>query len=194
MNAKEFNDLIKKSLESILFTSYRGIFIHKFNNKIFATIGFGTVWNRKNKSLFVNPVLGIYYKEVEDLFFELTKNKSHFQSSVSTPLGYLTTASKYLEWEFNEYMEFQTTCNDLLETIKSYGLPYVNRLKDWTQFIKEFEDSKYTAGFIKDYKLPIIYYLNGEKSKGLEFIEQKIKQNSIIDNRYLQFHKNFTSL
>ncbi|MBR4593107.1 MAG: hypothetical protein IKO33_00810 [Bacteroidaceae bacterium] len=73
-------------------------------------------------------------------------------------------------------------------------------MKDFNILFQAFENRGSVVNVSRDRRLPILYYLKGEKEKGLKFIEETIKkqQQSIgmgqLDSDYMEFAERYKDL
>jgi hypothetical protein len=77
----------------------------------------------------VNPVVGVRHQAVERLVAELRGEKFHeYQPpTVSTPIGYVMPAHRYMAWVFGaEHGPVPTT--ELMAAVTHYGLPFMRSL------------------------------------------------------------------
>jgi hypothetical protein len=96
---------------------------------------------------------------------------------------------------------------ELIDVIKSYGLPFIEKYQNPDELLKCVEERKYILTENMDYDLPILYYLNGDKQKGLHYIEEGIERKKILKDRsitplselvisptYLRYYENYKEL
>jgi len=101
---------------------------------------------------------------------------------------------------------------ELKDVIKTYGLPFIEKYQNPDELLKCIEEAKYILSENRDYDLPIMYYLNGNKQKGIHFIEERIEKQKkqlsdnkitksapvlskeIINPTYLRYYENFKAM
>ena len=184
MKAKDFERMIQTDLKTISFQKKKYLFVKQLDENTSGTIGFVIASHRIPGVLFINPVVGVFHKQIEELYSKLTGRdtvKMCFPV-ISRPIGYLTPANEYMEWEYSEKLNIDEINADILDTIKKFGLPFIEKYRNQDDLLKCIEERKYILNDVKDYRLPILYYLRGEKQKGLEAIEASIeRQKKPID-------------
>jgi hypothetical protein len=178
MKIKDFVKTIVLPLKNLEFDKKKYLFVKRLNDNIFGTLGFVIATHQKAGSLLVNPVLGIFNKSIEDLYSRLTGNQTinTYQPTISSPIGYLFPSTQYKEWEYNDDIDTNLINQDLLSSIVQYGIPFFEKYKQDGELLKCLEEGKYILNYVRDYKLPILYYLLGDKNKGLEVITESLNR------------------
>ncbi|MGH2645171.1 MAG: hypothetical protein ACRDE2_14555 [Chitinophagaceae bacterium] len=178
MFKKEILKYLVETSQSIGFKKTKYFFIKGIDYEITATLHFGLAIQTLQRHIFVNVTIGVSHKRVEELYAKLTGNKnSILKPTIGSQLGYLMPANDFKEWDFVEKQDNNDVLNDLLYCIKTYGFPYQEKMSDFNTLFKAFE--KREPGILhiaRDRYLPILYYLKGEKQKGLKFIEEAIER------------------
>ncbi len=184
MKAKDFERIIQTDLKIISFQKKKYLFVKQLDESTSGTVGFVIASHRIPGVLFINPVVGVFHKQIEELYSKLTGRdtvKMCFPI-ISRPIGYLTSANEYMEWEYSEKLNIDEINADILDMIKKFGLPFIEKYRNQDDLLKYIKEGKYILSDSRDYRLPILYYLRGEKQKGLDAIEASLeRQKKPID-------------
>jgi len=193
MTTVDFEKRIAELMKSISYKKRKYSFIKQIDENIFGIIGFGSVSYQIRGTVFVHPTVGIYNKAVDDIFHQLTnlKGDGYYQPVINTSFGYLTPQNEYKEWLVNDD-NIDSVNLELIDVIKLYGLPFIEKYKDPEILMKCVADKKYILSENRDYILPILYYLNGDKHKGLQYIEDNINQSN--NPVYSKYYENYRDL
>lgn len=153
-------------------------FVKNKDGEVIDTLHFGMVTQSLRGHIIVNVTVGASHRKVEELYAKLTGNKNLIlKTTIGSQLGYLMPENDFKEWDFIEGQDNSNVFNNLSYCIKTYGFPYQETMSDFNNLFKAFE--KREPGilhFTRDRYLPILYYLKGEKQKGLQFIEEAIER------------------
>ena len=130
-------------------------FVRQLDDNRIQNIGFTFANCGQKYSFYLNPVIGVAYKNVNRLAAQLNnalpfKYPEYVYATISTPLGYLMPENTFKEWKFS---------NPDDEDNLVYGL----------------ECDKFHIGEVKYDLLPIFYYLRGNNERALQCIENAIK-------------------
>lgn len=200
MKSKDFEKIITEKIKPLSFSKKKYVYIKEVDEQTIGTIGFGIASNRVPGSLFINPVVGIFNKQVEEIYCQLTgydSIKTH-QATVGTNVGFLIPPENYYkEWELSDSCIDNVTA-DIIEKIVTYGLPFIEKYRNPNELLKCLEERRYILEITRIYKLPIMYYLLGYKDKALEYVDtvsNNFKDKNNVDaERYLGFTQKFREL
>jgi hypothetical protein len=177
-----FKKEVEKNLTEICkvlgFKKKKYNFYKPLNTEVFATIGFGIAIHSKKGHVYVNVTIGVFYKNVEELKAKLTgynNNLDFMQPTIGIQIGYLMKENSFKEWDFTENKDNSIVYNDLFKNIQNYGFEYHEKMKNIDNLLESIE--KRVPGVLnhaREKYLPIIYYLKGNKIKGIEFIDKTI--------------------
>ncbi len=145
---------------------------------VFSTLNFGIAHYGIANHSFINIMVGIIYEDVEMLSYKLTgyNRLAIMQPQIGIQIGYLMPEKKFKEWEYIEGIDNTAICNDILFNIQNYAFPFQAKYLDPLTFFNSIDDINLTSYYIRDRYLPILYYLRGDKSTGLQVIEKAIER------------------
>ena len=129
--------------------------------------------------LFTIPLIGVRYENVEVLMKQLKPAANCEGTPVSSPLGSLLPKATTLEYKYNEETDPTSFWEEVLQTIKTYGEPYAERLCDMDTLIDYIENLGVGSAyqFIMP-RLPILYYLRGyDISRGMNYIKRGYRKD-----------------
>lgn len=115
----------------------------------------------------------------------------YFGGGWSINIGYLTPYVKFKEW----YIENSASDNvrneiiaDMISDIETYAIPFLNKYSDIKELIHGIEEGNRFLSFQSEYKLPILYYLNGEYDLAVAHMNEELKRKSMkaakVDDDY----------
>lgn len=177
---KEIDKGISEMCKAIGFKKKQYCFIKPIGANTTAVLNFGMVTHQLQGHIYINVSVGVSNKNVEALYVNLTQTDNRiFTTTIKLQIGYLTPEDSYKEWDFIEGADNTTVFEDILEHIQSYGFAYFEKMKDFDNLFKAFEvRSPGLLNISRDKRLPILYYIRGEKEKGIEFINEAIERMS----------------
>ncbi len=177
------------------------LFIKPYAENVIAVLHFGIYTHQKPGHIFVDVSVGVSYKNVEELFCKLCGiNNPVFDYTILSQIGYVMPENDYKAWDYVEGADNSGVFEDLFRHIKTYGFDYFESMKDFNILFQAFENRGSVVNVSRDRRLPILYYLKGEKEKGLKFIEETIKKQrqSIgmgqLDSDYMEFAERYKDL
>jgi hypothetical protein len=89
----------------------------------------------------------------------------------------LTPGNSFKEWIFEENVDNSHVFADMLSYIKMYGFEYFEQMASLNNALEAFIKGNHTnSREVRDRNVPILYYLIGDKRKGLEFIEAALER------------------
>ena len=105
----------------------------------------------------------------------------YFVGGWSVNIGYLTPCENYKEW-FVENSASDNVRNeiiaDMISDIETYAIPFLNKYSDIKELIHGIEEGNRFLSFQSEYKLPILYYLNGECDLAILYMNEALKRKS----------------
>ena len=182
----ELKDLIKsvesavmESLRLLGFEKKRGVRIKMLNDETFGWVGLNRGDYPAEKEISINPVMGVYNLRVRKLYEELMEREpsKYLIPVTSSPLGYLMPENNYREWFFQHGIEIRPNLKDMIDSIKQYGLPWMEKQTDWKVLV-EVAKTNGLQGF-REYIPPTIWLAYGEKEKAIEYGEEALSKKKM---------------
>lgn len=148
------------------------------------------------KHLFVAPIVGIRYDNVEQMIKELRPTMNNECATMSEPLGYLLPEHTWTEYDYSEETNPDEFWNRMLQTIETYGKPYADKYSDMDTLISYIENLGVGSAhqFIIP-RLPVLYYLRGyDINRGLTYIKQVLRaapsyKDFVFTDYYMEQYK-----
>jgi hypothetical protein len=173
---KEINKGISEMCKEIGFKKKQYFFIKPYTENVIAVLCWGIYTRQMRGHVFVSAFVGVTYKDVEELFCKLCGiDNPVFDFTILKQIGYVMPEDSYKEWDFVEGSDNSGIFKDLFRHIKTYGFEYFEKMKDFNNLFQTFEKGS-VLNISRDRRLPILYYLKGEKEKGLKFIEEALER------------------
>lgn len=164
--------LLRPRLLELGFTHQNGVFIKPINEEFVATISFGVSHFGLTGHSFVIPNIGIGHIETNRLKLQLLAKRRNLKyPTIWTPLWKLDNGRTMWEYISDEVSD-NILLDEMLSSIMLHGSDYWTRLSKWNNFLAEGLKENDQA------LVPVLYYINGEKNKGLDFIEKYIESHS----------------
>ena len=115
----------------------------------------------------------------------------YFVGGWSVNIGYLTPCENYKEWFVENSAPNdvrQEIIDDIISNIETYAIPFLNKYSDIKELIHGIEEGNRFLSFQSEYKLPILYYLNGEYDLTVAHMNEELKRKSMkaakVDDDY----------
>ena len=104
-----------------------------------------------------------------------------FPGGWSVNIGYLMPCEQYKEWRVENSAPndvCQEIIDDIIDNIETCAIPFLNKYSDIKKLIHSIEEGNRLLSFHSDYKLPILYYLNGECDLAILYMNEALKRKS----------------
>ena len=143
-------------------------------------------------ALLVSPVVGVRFKRLDEAMRLLldAMPKGAFPM-VSSPLGYLTPAKSYMEWEFLREGGHEALAGEISHAVQLYGMPYIEENSDWKRFSRDVE----VPGFLPDEDrlrtVPIVMTINGDGDRALDFVQREVNFRTGLEDVYSIAYRSF---
>ncbi len=105
----------------------------------------------------------------------------YFVGGWSVNIGYLMPCEQYKEWRVENSAPndvCQEIIDDIIGNIETYAIPFLNKYSDIKELIHGIEEGNRFLSFQSEYKLPILYYLNGECDLAVAYMNEALKRKS----------------
>lgn len=167
-------------------------YIRTTDGNVIQDIGFTTATRGQKHVVYLNPVVGIIYRDVDKLMLQLrdgvNPNIKDYGPMICRPIGYLMPEHYFKEWKFTKDKDIREDAEDMAKAIIEYGSSYLEELSDVDQMIYGLATSKYSyiGSEVRDYILPVLYYLYGNSEQALLTVENAVtrRSNSINIEEY----------
>ncbi|MDR3046713.1 MAG: hypothetical protein LBU51_03740 [Bacteroidales bacterium] len=178
--SKYFRKEIETNLHTICmqfgFKKKEYVFCKPINENAIARLGFGFATHQYKGHIFVNIFVSVFYKNVEELHSKLMEYSTN--GTIGMQIGYLMPEKTYKEWDFVENSDNMSAYADIKYAIETYAFAYFEKMKDIDFFFKLMKERNREVLCGIDKYLPILYYIKGEKEKGIIAIEEAIERIS----------------
>ena len=156
-------------------------FVRIIDGNIIQNIGIGSATHGEKHVRYLSPTIGIIYRDVDQIMIKLrnlepTTYPDYVGAMVCSLVGYLMPENDYVEWRFTRDDDVTEEANKMADAIIKYGFPYHDELSNRDEFIYGLEIGKH--GGLREFILPIFYYLNGNYKRALECTDEFIKKFS----------------
>ena len=184
---KRISSMLSNKAKDLGFIKKKGLCSVPLNNEIRGTLFF-SIYSKYNHYL-VDAVIGVRVESLEQLALDLNEGRGGFYDkkfaapSMSIQLGYLMPGKDYKEWDFYDGVDIQALIDDWGDSIKTYGFAYYRKYNSidavFEFFLSKTQDPKFTCSQYYEKYLAMLYYLKGEKEKGLKFLDETIHKYDI---------------
>lgn len=158
--------LIKEVLLEHGFKKKGLYFVKQINQWLIGTVSFSTAHYHMPGHSFVSPHIGAGFLEVNRMINLMEGGKNPYFPTMWLPL-YQLLGGGWQEWEFVNEEDNSQVLEEMLSDIVKYGETYWNRLSDPMAFFDESMND-----WMTNYQtIPLMLYLQGNKKKGLEFLD-----------------------
>lgn len=175
---KIVNDILNEICSELGFVRKKYIYIKPVSDNIYLTISFSIASYQVKGYRFVAPRIGMMYEDVEKTLRDVSEldllKRIRYTSTISEHIGYIMPIHDWKEWIFVEYgTNSKVLINDLKKSLKKYSEIYCAQFSNIENVIEMIEDKGWGSAYSKLFaRLPIMYYLTGQKQKGIEFINR----------------------
>ena len=105
----------------------------------------------------------------------------YFVGGWSVNIGYLTPCENYKEWFIENSAPNDVRHEiiaDMIKNIETFAIPFLNKYSDVKELIHGIEEGNRFLSFHSGYKLPILYYLNGESELAVSYMNEELKRKA----------------
>lgn len=132
----------------------------------------------------VNPSVGICFEAIERVKYRLlrldVKKKYIPIPTIGKNLFCIIPSGDYGRWSFSEPHQIQTICDGIINEINTFGHYWYNKYGTLENLKEGLEnvDNKDFDLYDKKINLPVIYLVEGNKQKGIDYINMLSTLNS----------------
>lgn len=130
----------------------------------------------------VGPGLSICFDNVSKLLYQLEErqryHKYYLLPTVWTQLYEYLPGNRFFEYDLDQSNPnaIPATCRQIKSDIHNYGSIFFNEYKEWSNVVSSFEQGIILYDSVRDTTLPVMYYLMGNKQKGLDYIKSRLEE------------------
>ena len=193
MKNSELKAIVNKKLadkSAVLgFVKKKGLYIKPITENIYGTLGFSPYISSYTKQILSNTVIGVRIESVEVLLHRLCfdEREKFLSYTLGMNIGYLMPQRKYYEWDFSNEKQIDSQIESWSNALQEYGYNYYKEMGNFDKVFDIFNNDKNITNSQKETYIPVLYYLMGEKEKGLKYIEETIKKyNHITRDKFLK--------
>lgn len=131
--------------------------------------------------LLISPSLSVCFDSVSRLLYRLKElhryHKYCLSPTIITQLYEYLPGDRFFEYDLNQsdLEAIPLTCQQIVDDIHQYGSVFFDKYQDWNNVVYSFENEKGHTALERDTILPIMYYLMGNKQKGLDYIKRRLE-------------------
>jgi|GEM_PF-4941048 len=177
---KELNKRISEHMLANNFRKKKYGFYKELDDNNYGIVEFSKIKYKAPGCIFIVPHIGLLNIEVERIFLKLTgfDKLKVIAPTIHLPIGYIMAENKYKEWEFVQGVDNDAVFMDMFKTIDQHTPLFWNKFKTRDTLFEAYRNAKGILSVAGLEYLPILYFLKGEKEKGLACIQENIKRMS----------------
>ena len=179
---KEIKDLLNADGYVTIKWSGTDYYDKRINDNVVLEISMGITSYARPGHLQIGPGLSVCFDNVSKLNYQLKElhryNKYCLNPTISTQLYMLLPGAEFFEYDLDQsnLEAIPLTCRQIMNDIHQYGSVFFDRYQDWDNVVYSFEKEKGHTDYERDTTLPIMYYLMGNKQKGLDYIKRRLEE------------------
>jgi hypothetical protein len=161
---------------------------------IIGWVGLNRVFMRKEKTLEINPVIGVRHQQTEELLASLLDEDFHpyVPPTISISLGYVTPERRFRSWLFKPESDQDVVAESLVSKIVEFGYPFMAEHSSLPAIIEAMEASMGVPSEIA-YRLPVAYFISGDPQKSETYLANKCAELGNAANPYSLRYQTFAS-
>jgi hypothetical protein len=97
-------------------------------------------------------------------------------TTIQRPIGSLMPRKRWKRWCFREGRDHLTTFGDLTESVKNYGMPFIEAHASLPRIAEALTDMERIDLSRLAYNAPVAYYLLGDSAKAEEILNQELEK------------------
>lgn len=157
-------------------------YVRIINNNVLQNVVFSYATHSKKNAVYFNPIVGVIYKDIDSMMVALKElnisRTQTFTPMIGCPIGSLMPVKTFKEWKFTKNEPIDETANEMADFIIKYGIPYLDMLSNEENLVYGMEVGSLGSD-MRDYVLPILYYIRGNTEKALSFLDEVIKRRTL---------------
>jgi len=177
MVQRPYLEAVTTRLEALGFRKRRaGVFTIELANNVDGWVGLNTATrHRPPGEVEVNPVVGVRHRDIENLVADLRGEKRHayLPPTISTPLGYVTPAQRYLAWVFSPGTEAEQG-DALVAAVAAHGLDYMRVRVDLTELCRSLAEKGAGPEHQIAYRRAVAWLLAGDRNRARQLLADAV--------------------
>ncbi len=153
------------------------VFTRNLAPEILGWLGLNIALN-KDRSLEVNPVVGVRHQRLERLVAELMAIRYHPYNppSLSIHVGYLTEAPDYSPLLVADDWERASVIGTLGGIVQAYGLPFMTATMDIAALAAKLETGRFGIPHQTALRLPVAYFVLNETGRAQQYLAGQLQE------------------
>ena len=185
MFRRELEKILEEKLKAFSFKKKKGQFVKIVDNRIVYTILFAFSTHGEKGTYYVAPDVRIAFKEIDSLINRLRNDCEEDSYCLATHIGYLMINKGYKEWRVAKEDDLDKETDVIIKKTIEYGFPFFEKMSDIKNFAEAFINRiNASTVYNDDFVLPVYYYLNNEKEKGMQIVNEAFRRMSDMQNKY----------
>lgn len=175
-NSRQIQKIIVERFKSMGFKKNGYDYYKEWKPGVYVGIGESSSAGYHVNSRRYGITICILNETVENITSRLTnRGTKHQTPTLSIQLGYLMSENRFKEWEFSYGDSNDDVFSDMFNAIDMYAYPFWEKASDIDNLFSIFLNREVLVSIpARETVLPVLYYLRGEKDKGLQIIEEAI--------------------
>jgi hypothetical protein len=146
------------------------------------------------RSLQINPVVGVRFARLDEVIpahrDDIPKKP---KPVISKQLGYLMPENSFRGWEFLQSGDHGQVAASLVEAVREYGDPYIEKYADWGNFTRDIELPGMLMEHEKGKVLPIVLAFDGNLERANSIVASELERVASFDDMYAQSYRDFAN-
>ena len=171
------------------------IYTFEVSKEALGLVGLSRVFRRTERVLSVNPTIGIRYQPLEKLLAEACGEKLHsyFPPTISQQIGYLMPQAEYVTWDFTFDSDIEKGVEEMVRAIKDCGFSFMKKYADFEALQGAILNREYGFNDVLDYRIPIVYLMQGSQEQAASFVDGRVKQMASRDDEAAEAYRGFAA-
>jgi hypothetical protein len=166
---------VTAQLALLSFSVDRGAFVTEIEKGVLGWVALNISGHLPRGRVGISPMVGIRYSRIEERLEELVTDWIPSGATVSTPIGYLSSEGRFLEWVFDPEFDNDTEIFRMVSAVRQYGLPFMKAHHTLASIVNALEQNQFTNKDMRRYRLPVAYQLEGKDDEARTFIDEQLE-------------------